>query len=657
MTLRILGEHPLALNEQGQLKSRIGTIFPKAGVLVTLPGIHATQRMAYVQDLNERRRAQGLPPLTPDEEVAEWRQSVDLVMEGPRVLIRPDPNDMPLAFAADEILQRLIAKQRIRFLMLTTAEVRQAIKQRGECWRINPLPQTPAEMEQMVRAARIRIHTDAVYYYNNITGTKFLTLNEFRRLEDLPPEGLARALREIHDLSGRHNRMYNPEVDFFAAPGLNLHDWLAMDPAGGPLEQAQQAYQTMLAQFRQAVPPALQEDQLDNMEWRNRMVTALLGQRDQSPPEEILLGLSPEFFMQIEWLAGGCIENDELIFDPLFDEFEKHPADPELRLLCDDRARGIIFNTFREFNDVEYINIGRVATSLAKRSGAFSGRRGVYLAEMKRRGETRALVRILRVQKWGIWEHLDENKDLCWAVMESEDYTEYILDRRLGCRQLGMNLPTQVTTRRVMEQYNGANRQYAGRLIWATYVEREYVSGIASDKIPPSCYAQPEFGRRLAGLLGRAAASNIVVGRMTADTQQVLFDDGDEVIIEDSAGLPADLIVSDHTGTFTDFKTDLVQFAAAYAQPVNCRRAVLPDPAEFARIYLDALLQRLTHIQQEYRRRQRAFDTLFKLHSRNEPGAFAFRWERVLERLDHTDPAALVAAIGQKINLTDEPKQ
>ena len=652
MILRILGEHPLALNEQGQLKSRIGTIFPKAGVLVTLPGIHATQRMAYVQDLNERRRAQGLPPLSPEEEVAEWRQSVDLVIEGNRVLIRPDPAEMALAFEADDLLQELVAKQHIRFLMLTAAEVRQAIKKRGECWRINPLPQTSAEMEQMIRDARIRVDTAVVYYYNNITGTKFLTYHEFRRLENLPPEELARALQEIHDLSGRHNRMYNPEVDFFAAPGLNLHDWQTMDPTGVPPEQLRQAYLAMQEQFRQAVKPTLQEDQLENLEWRNKMVMTLLGQRDQSPPEEILLGLSPEFFMQIEWLPGGYIENGELIFDPLFDEFEKQPADPELRQLCDDRARGIIFNTFREFNDVEYINIGRVVTSLAKRSSAFSGRRGVYIAEMKRLDEPQAIVRILRVQKWGIREHLDEGKDLCWAVMESEDYTEYILDRRLGCRQLGMNLPTQVSTRKVMERYTGANRAYADRLIWATYFERGYVRGIASDKIPPSRYAQPEFGRQLARLLGRAAAANIIVGRMTTDTQQVLFDDGDEVIIEDHAGRPVDVVVSDHTGTFTDFKTDLAQFAADYAQPVNRRRTVLPDPAEFARLYLDALLQRFTQIQQEYRKRRRAFDTLFKLHSRNEPGAFAFRWERVLERLDRTDPAALVAAIGQQIDLT-----
>ncbi len=651
MTLHILGDHPLAVNEQSQLKSRIGTIFPKAGMLVTLPGIHATQRMAYIQDLNERRRAEGRPPLSSDEEVAEWQQSVDLVMEGNRVLIRPDPANMALAFEADELLQELVPKQHIRFLMLTTAPVRQAIKQRGECWRINPLPQTPVEMEQMIRDARIRVSTPVVYYYNNITGTKFLTYHEFCQLGHRPPAALAAALQEIHDLSSRHNRMYNPEVDFFAAPDLRLHDWLTINPPGLLPEQLQQAYQTMREQFRQAVKPALQEDHPDDLDWRNTMVTTLLGQRDQAPPEEILLGLSPEFFMQIEWLPGGYIVNGELIFDPLFDEYEKHPGDAELGLLCDDRAQGIMFNMFREFNDVEYINIGRVVTSLAKRAGAFIGRRGVYIAEMKRQNEPQAVVRILRVQKWGIWEHLDENKDLCWAVMESEDYTEYILDRRLGCRQLGMNLPTQVSTRKVMERYGGTNRTYAGRLIWATYFEREYVRGIASDKIPPSRYAQPEFNRRLACLLGRAAASNSMVGRMTTDTQQVLFDDGDEVVIEDHAGLPVDIIVSDHTGTFTDFKTDLVQFAADYAKPVNRRLALLPDPVEFARLYLDALLERFTQIQQEYRKRRRAFDTLFKLHSRNEPGAFAFRWGRVLERLDRSDPVVLVEAIRRHIQL------
>jgi hypothetical protein len=644
MTLRIIGEHPLATNGDGALKSRIATLFPRAGVLVTLPGIHATQRLAYVQELNQERQQTGHPPLTEEEEAQEWEQSVDLITESNRILIRPDPDNMPLAFEADEALQELVSKQKVRYLLQSDPRVRQAIKERGECWRINPLPQTASDMTQMIRNARMRVATTVVYYYNHITGTKHLTLQEFARLEALPPEGLARALQEIRELAQRHNRLFNVEVDFFGVAESPLGQGWVDDLPGADPALVRKYYLETLARFHAAVPPDLREDNPDQLAWRNRMFSALVGERDQSPSEEILLGLSPEFFMQLEWLPGGRIVHGELIFDPIFDESERRPDDPELRSLCDERAKGFIFNFLREFTDIEYINVGRVVTSLSRR-GVFAGRRGVFIAEMKRRDAARPIVRILRMQKWGIWEHLDENKDLCWAIMESEDYTDYILDRRLGCRQLGMNLPPQVSTRRIMEAYTGVNHAYQGRRIWATYFEREYVRGVASDKVQPSRYANGEFCRRFARLLGQAAATNLIIGRMTTDTQAVLFDDGDEIIIEDEHGLPLDLVVSDHTGTFADFKTDLALFAADYAQPINRRLKLLANPEEFIEIYLTTFQARFLEIQDEYRKRRHAFLSLFKLLHRDEPGGFGFRWERVLARLDATDAAALTAAV------------
>ncbi|MCX7006062.1 MAG: hypothetical protein NTY53_02230 [Kiritimatiellaeota bacterium] len=650
MTLRIIGESPLARPGANVPPVRIGTVFPHAGVLVTLPGIHATQRMAYVQDLNAQRQQQGRLPLSEEEEVNEWAQSVDLIIEGDRILIRPDPDNMPLAYEADELLQELVSKQKVRFLMLSDVRVRQAIKERGECWRINPLPQTAGEMAQMIQNARMPVGSAVVYFYNHITGTKHLTVQEFARLGTLPAPELARALQEIRELLPKHNRLYNPEVDFFSAVDFQLGpgpegDLTQCEPA------AVQAFHTeALARLRVAVPADLQRDDVDNLIWRNQMFAALVGKRDQSPPEEILLGLSPEFFMQLEWVPGGRILHGELIFDSIFDECEARPNDRELHDLCDERAKGFIFNLLREFGDIEYINIGRVVTRLSLRP-KFAGRRGVFIVEMKHAGAAQPIVRILRMQKWGIWEHLDENKDLCWSIMEAEDYTEYILDRRLGCRQLGMNLPPQVSTRKIVERYQGTNGHYHGRLIWATYFERVYVRGVATDKILPSRYLSTEYGLRLARLLGRAAASNIIVGRTAADTQQVLFDDGDEIIIENKDGLPVDLIVADHTGTFTDFKTDLLPLAADYAKPVNRRLPHLANPREFAEVYVRSFLARFQEIQDEYRMRRRAFQTLFKLLHRDEPGSFGFRWEHVLARLDRTDAIALAHAIRAKVQV------
>ncbi len=651
MSLHTIGEPPLARDAQGNLQSRIATLFPRTRTLVTLPGIHATQRMAYVHGINAERRTQGLPPLTEEEEMDEWQQSVDLIVDDDLILIRPDPDNMPLAFEADEQLQEIVSKQKIKFLHVMNTKVRQSIKERGENWRIAALPQTPEDMKSMIAAARIHIGGRPIYYYNRVVGTRFLTYDAFESLGDLPPIELAAHLGEIRDFSARHNRRGYPEISFFeAAPSFGTDDFAACDTQQLTPDGLRALYETIKARFREAVRAELREDNPDNIEWRNRMFAALVAQRDETISEETLLGLSSEFFMQIEWLPGGRIEDGELVFDPLFDEFDRHPDSPELRLLCDENARGFIFNFVREFGDIEYVNIGRIIGSLSQRPAAI-GRRSVYVAEIKQRDTARTFVRILRVQKWGIREHLENNKDLLRAIMEAEDYTDYILDRRLGCRQLGMNLPPRISTRRISERYHGSRRDCEGQSIWATYFERDYIAGIATDKIPRSRYHNPVFGTRLAALLGRSAAVNIVVGRMNLQNQ-VLFDDGDEVLIEDGTGMPADIVVTDHTGTFTDYTSPLEAHAAAYAAPANSRIPFLADPAAFADAYTRSFDERFTRIQQEYRKRKRAFDTLFKHRWRDEHGSFAYRWERVLDRLNRTDGTALAAAIRRHIKLS-----
>jgi hypothetical protein len=137
-----------------------------------------------------------------------------------------------------------------------------------------------------------------------------------------------------------------------------------------------------------------------------------------------------------------------------------------------------------------------------------------------------------------------------------------------------------------------------------------------------------------------AAAPNIIVGRCDLGGQP-LFDDGDEVLIEDSAGVPADIVVADHTGTFNDYLSPLRNFAAEYAKPINRRIGHVPDRREFVEAYFDGFLGRFSRIQDDYRRRRKAFDTLFKYRPRNEAGSFAYRWERALARLDGTDPREL----------------
>ena len=91
--------------------------------------------------------------------------------------------------------------------------------------------------------------------------------------------------------------------------------------------------------------------------------------------------------------------------------------------------------------------------------------------------------------------------------------------------------------------------------------------------------------------------------------------------------------------------------APAYADPVNRRRKKVPDPAAFARVYLDAFHKRFRHIQLEYRRRRRAFDTLFKYRKWDPNGSFAYRWKQILSRLEETDAPDLVEVIRDNIKI------
>jgi hypothetical protein len=638
MLPRILGEHPLAKDVNGKLKSRIATVFPFGNTIVTLPGIHATQRVAYLEMLAHQRAEAGMEPMTQAEETEEWRNSVDLIIEDDCILIRPDPERMDLAFRADEIVQQLTPKHQIRFLSVRNEKVRTAVKKRGECWRICPLPKTPQEMRRMIAASRIAIRGAELYYYSKATGVRFLTLEAFEQLGAMDEAALRQHLAEIREFSAGTNREGLPDVTFFMAEGFSKADFAPHDFAALDSTLLIAIYRSLCEKFREAVPLELRHDDLNHLEWRNAMYAALIGEDEKAISEETLLGLSSEFFMQIEWLPGGRIEDGELIFDSVF-ELAEESNDPTLRRLCDDKCHGFIFNFVREFGNLEYINIGRVVGSLSHRV-VTPGRRDVYLAQIKQHCVKQEIIKIIRMQKWGIREHLDSGKRLLDAIIQSEEYTEYILDRRLGCRQLGMNLPPRTTAKRISERYEGSRLDLQNVSIWSPYFERDYIRGMATDKIPHQRFADPAFANRLAKLLGQAAASNMIVGRCDQNGR-VVFDDGDEVLIEDESGLPTEIVVADQMGTFADYCTNLEHFAAEYASSVNRRLTLLTEPQEFADLYVEEFIARFSRIQMEYRKRKRAFDTLFKHRPRDEGGSFAYRWECVLNRLGAAEPQNL----------------
>ena len=640
-TVWILGSEPFARGPGGKLASRIATAFPRSRALVTIAGIHAMQRQAFLDALDEKRREQGLLPLTREQRDEHWGGAVDLIIDEDAILIRPDPEDMPLAFSADELLQELVPKHRIRFLGLLNEKVREAIKKRGEWWRITPLPKTAAEMDAMIRESRIAIGGQEIYYYSKARGTRFLTYQQFAGLGSLDDSALRGHLIEIQAHCVRTNAHGHPELAIFATePGISRADFAKHDFRGMSAPELREAHESLREKFSRSTREQLRVDDPRNLEWRNSLVAALIGREYELVSEEALIGLSPEFFMQIEWLPGGRIEEGELVFDQVLDE-QRDSAGGEPPEALDEKPRKFIYNIVREYGDLEFVNIGRVIGSLSRRR-ALHGRRGVYLAVLKQRQNRREVVSVIRMQKQGVREFLDEGYSRLEAMIRSEEYTEYTLDRLLACRQLGMRIPFHVTGKRVSETYAQPGGEQIA--IWTPYFERDYIRGIATDKLPSSRLENREFALACARLLGRAAGPNLIVGRCDL-TGAPLFDDGDEVLSIDEKGLPANIIVADITGTFNDCATALAEFAPHYAAPVNRRAAQLPDAAAFAEAYLEGFLERFEWIQAEYRRRKRAFDTLFTHRPRAGAVGFADRWQSVLARMDSSDPREMAGLI------------
>lgn len=659
--LTIIGTWPRLPVIKPRYKKAVGTIFPNLSTIVVVPGIHATQRVELIDHLNNERQKKGQPKLSKQEEDKLIEDGVDLFFEENNILIRPQPSRMDLVFKADELLQIVESKLRIKFLHATDKDVLIAIKKRGECWRINPLPRSAEEIIKWIQSSKTSISHGQIYYHNMITGTRYLTYENFASLSKLTDSELAVQLDEIKIYSGKLNRSDFPEVSFFQADmSFNTQLFAQYDFLKMSSEELRRVFEELREKFESAVTPEMRYEAFDNLKWRNLMYSALISHEEGEVADSILRGLSPEYFMQLEWLPGGRFEKGELIFDSIFDEFERDPLSPELIAICDIKARSFIFNFMREYGDIEYINIARVSSSLSER-GFSAGHRGVYLTEVVIPADSKPIVKIIRMQKWDVWGHLNEGKTLGDAMIEAAEYSEYVLDRRLACRQIGMNLPPKILMHRLSEIYNGTNNVYKGQTIWSTYFERDYLPGISTDKISRIKYKNKDYSHKFGWVLGKAAAANMIIGRTKSEipnTLFVLFDDGDEIVVEDDNGIPSYIIIGDPTGSFGNYLSPLENFVESYAKPIIKRWNYLPEPLDFMEAYLDGFIYEFSEIQNEYRERRRAFDTLFKHRKRHEGGSLAYRWECVLQRLDNTNPMDIANLIRElTINKVNNQKK
>lgn len=665
--MKTVGADLFAKGPNGRYVSSIATWFPRHQVLVTEPPLHALQRAEFQRWYRQAQLDAKLPE--PKERSVNWAaaESVDLIIApGDVILIRPEMYRLDLAFLADKQLQDDpgIPEGRIRFLGKHNQRVRQALKERGDLWRLGEAPQRQ-DTAPALELAPLPIGCGAIYYYNPHTGTRLLIYAEFDRLGALDDEALAAQLDEIGRYSSRRNRHGHPEIGFVSADALKFG---ASNFAGLKFPEMSSAvlrakYQELRDLFAAAVEGELRKHPRDSAEVR-RLLQALIAAESSAPRStDEARSSDNDILPKVCWLPGGHFEEGEFFFSAAFLKTRREPQPPsELEPLWDPLARGFIANFIREHSHIEYLNLGRVKSPPAEPL-ASRGRRGVYVAEIKLRGESLPRVLVLRVLRWGIRERLGElNRDgrpktFDQAVFETEEYIDYVLDRRLACLQLGMRLPRRVNMRRVTEVYDGIREEYRGRPLPVIYFERDYLPGTAANRLPERKLAEPEYTQALARLLGQAAAPNIVVGR-TLNPQApgvpgaVLFDNGDEIIVEGPDGLPAEMLLVDHSGAFADWRTDsLLPFARSYAAPVNDRVTQVADPKAFAEAYLAAFRAELDRLLSDYRQRRRAFDGLFKPQPQMAEGSLTHRWECVLKRLADTDPEALTQAIRQHITV------
>ncbi len=635
--MKLIGEKIFAKDAEGRQLSRIGTMFFKTPGLVTKRGIHAMQRMMWIEDLNAERAKAGVAALTPTEEDQELAESVDLIFTEDLVLIRPDPERMDLAFRADDELQKIVPKRAIRYLNTSSLKVRTALRERGENWRMARQPISQEDMAELIEKSKVPICEKPIYYYNRATGTRYITASGYEEVSKLDDESYVRQVREVVNGLNKFNRLGHPEVDVFppCAPieirkGLKMIAVDELTPA-----ELRRAVEKVETEWRMALPPELREEKVTNYEWRNEMCHALTRGPNETAAEEqeLIAGIAPEFYRQIEWLPGARIDRGQVIFDSE---------------LTDQREKSLIFNVTRLFGDVDYINIGRIANSLARHPVEGNRRGDVYIMQY-REGSGRTAIQMIRFQKWGVAEHLDEGKDLLRAYVESDEYSDFILDRRLMCRQLGMDLPKRLGYGHFTERYHGTNAKYEGSAVRTAYFVRSYITGIASDKVPPPRFHNPAFAQAFAFLMGEAAALDMIVGRESSVTHELLFDQNYEVLQIGPDGLPAGLKITDHAGSFINYERPFESYVANYAAVVRRRREFVSDYADFAKAYLTGFKRRLAAVRQMCRDRREAFDKLFSDRPYDTNGSGAYRWACALKRLDACDPDQVTALLAKAI--------
>ena len=643
------------------ITNRKGIVVPKDNTIVYGFGNHIGSVQLYVKTINDERESMNKPKLSTDEQNSLMMENCSyLVFTEDNIAIRPpvDMKNSDVVLDSDEILQASgIPREKIKFLQASNPILINAMLRNGSWWRLAQAPITEKEEKKLFANSRTNLFSHVVYNYNMETGTKWLTYDNFRKLEKLSDSDLVVCMREIAVHSNSTNAQKKPEIAFFMADQKKLSSQDLRILKTLEEQDARQAYNQLLKKFQNAVLDKYRVDDEKNIEWKKAMLLTLTrtGKKEfDEIPKDDCMSLGSEYFMKLRWLPGAKIQEGVLVRDPIYDQINKETGKCALEEICNghgDIVMGIIEDKFREKQkNLRSINIATVVSPLSERAnnGKYNhgtdgaDRRGVYLVVMEQKGRKKLTKKIVRLQKQDITTFLDRGFELGEAHLMAEQYSQYILDRNFACGELGMEI-LPIIPGSVSETYKGKNDKYKNKKITTTYFERDYIPGIATSKISEKKFKNKKFVENFFYQLGTQAAVNLAIGR-TDKTGKVLFDDGDEILVKDK------LIVADMTGTFQDYKSPLESFISSYASPILKRKEIIPYLNQAVESYTSGFSNQLLSLQQHYYCNFMSMENLpFKSRENNSEFNLQEKWIPTLRRLGGADANALTQKLREEI--------
>jgi hypothetical protein len=647
--ITIIGDDFLARDHAGKLLNTLATVFPRFRLAITgrneIHGMQVSRAIDYLQnrmpDADEACLAENI-----------CRDAVCINIIRGKIVIRIEQDDIAKGMAADLLLQRMMPKAAIQFTGLHIFEVRRTLRRRGEIWRFSTPPIIEKDFTDLLFHCKTRIETGMSFLHNKHTGEHILTYQEAEAIRRLFPDHAEEALtriREIIRLRQMVNQQGYPELSFLVPAGRSPDVGILEEAFecltpfgrdGNPdkrmerdaprIKTAQMLYDRFLYEFAEQAGPELLFDDPGNALWR-AMVLCRLYNIDERTTAEWALGLGPEFYLHIRWLPGAMISEDGIRFEP------ETPR----------RVKRLIEYYRRNRKDFVSINVGSIVSPLTDRNQ--TGEEREVLITTLTLPDDRRDIRHIRMSKWDVVHRLKLGLSLDQAINETGLYRDFIMDRLAAIKTLGLPIPE-------FQQIN-IEDEFGTDIIPVYYFEREYIPGIATDKIPSLFYSRSEFLSRLAFFLGQAAAASMVIGRIDYRSRQLYYDDGDEIILVNAAGLPCAFMLLEITGSFKDWTTPVekmlshcIEHLARHMSKARQQGVAEPEFSNAIGAFAEGVTEEIQRMQTLLDDPAKRLWTLFADRS-SEAGGIRDRWEGVLNRLGRTDAKLLKRLIHSSSHL------